>query len=165
MAVAFADSAPEIRNVRVTTVGEITRLIGKYQKLGEEDGNRAVEAAHAAFPRWSNTPVQERVRIVLDAAQRLRERKHEFSAMLTFEVGKSWAEADADTAEAIDFLEYYAGQMLRMAEPQPVKSGLSGSPWPQSTVNRGFSGMIVGTLCNSVSHSAQSSMTSPGSMR
>ncbi len=100
--------------------GEITRLVGRFQKLGEEDGNRAVEAAHAAFPRWSATPAKERVQIFFAAAQRLRERKHEFSAMLCFEVGKSWAEADADTAEAIDFLEYYAGQMLRMAEPQPV---------------------------------------------
>jgi 1-pyrroline-5-carboxylate dehydrogenase len=100
--------------------GEITRVVGRFQKLGEEDGNRAVVAAHAAFPRWADTPVHDRVRIFLDAAQRLRARKHEFSAMLCFEVGKSWAEADADTAEAIDFLDYYAGQMLRMAQPQPV---------------------------------------------
>src|SRR5262245_59774273 len=100
--------------------GEITRVVGRFQKLGEEDGNRAAVAAHAAFPRWADTPVNDRVRIFFDAARRLRERKHEFSAMLCYEVGKSWAEADADTAEAIDFLDYYAGQMLRMAQPQPV---------------------------------------------
>jgi 1-pyrroline-5-carboxylate dehydrogenase len=100
--------------------GEITRLIGHYQKLGEAEGNAAVEAAHAAFPAWAATPAAERIGIVLEAARRLRARKHEFSALLCFEVGKSWAEADADTAEAIDFMEYYAGQMLRLAEPQPV---------------------------------------------
>ena len=44
----------------------------------------------------------------------MRRRKHEFSAMMVLEVGKSWDEADADTAEAIDFLEYYARQALRM---------------------------------------------------
>jgi hypothetical protein len=45
---------------------------------------------------------------------------HLFSALLCYEVGKSWAEAEADTAEAIDFLDYYAGKMLRLAQPQPV---------------------------------------------
>jgi 1-pyrroline-5-carboxylate dehydrogenase len=80
----------------------------------------AVEKAHAAFPEWAATDVNHRTRIFFRAAEMLRERKHQFSALLCFEVGKSWAEADADTAEAIDFLEYYAGQMLRMAEPQPV---------------------------------------------
>ena len=94
--------------------GETTRIIGRFQELTAADADRAVDAAHAAFPQWAETKVEQRVRIVLDAAQRLRERKHEFSAMLCFEVGKSWAEGDADTAEAIDFLEYYAGQMLRV---------------------------------------------------
>ncbi|MBL8752655.1 MAG: aldehyde dehydrogenase family protein, partial [Planctomycetes bacterium] len=100
--------------------GDTTIRIGKYQKLTAAEANLAVEKAHAAFPAWAHTPVQDRVRVFLDAAQKMRERKHEFSALLCHEVGKSWAEADADTAEAIDFLEYYAGQMLRMAEPQPV---------------------------------------------
>ncbi|MFN6148288.1 MAG: L-glutamate gamma-semialdehyde dehydrogenase [Planctomycetota bacterium] len=100
--------------------GDTSRKIGTYQLLTAADADRAVEAAHAAFPKWAATGVKERVRIFLAAAKRLRERKHEFSALLTYEVGKSWAEADADTAECIDFLEYYAGQMLRMAAPQPV---------------------------------------------
>jgi 1-pyrroline-5-carboxylate dehydrogenase len=100
--------------------GEIARMVGRFQKLTETDAERAVASAHAAFPAWADTPVERRVRIFLDAAQRLRQKKHLFSAMLCFEVGKSWAEADADTAEAIDFLEYYAGQMLLKAQPQPV---------------------------------------------
>lgn len=100
--------------------GEITRLIGRFQKLTPEDGNRAVEAAHAAFQQWSEVPVEQRTQYFFDAARLMRQRKHQFSAMLCYEVGKSWAEADADTAEAIDFLEYYAGQALRMAAPQPV---------------------------------------------
>lgn len=100
--------------------GETTRVIGKFHKLTATEGSLAVEQAHAAFPAWAATDVNERVGIVFKAAQKLRERKHEFSALLCFEVGKSWAEADADTAEAIDFLEYYAGQMLRMAAPQPI---------------------------------------------
>ncbi len=100
--------------------GEVTRRIGRYPKLTAAEADIAVEKAHAAFPAWAATPVEDRVRLFFAAAQKLRERKHLFSALLCHEVGKSWAEADADTAEAIDFLEYYAGQMLRMAEPQPV---------------------------------------------
>jgi len=36
------------------------------------------------------------------------------------EAGKTWPEAEADVAEAIDFCEYYARQMAELAEPQPV---------------------------------------------
>ena len=104
----------------VTDPGDTSRRVGTYQKLGAADADRAVEAAHAAFPRWAATDVEARVRIFFEAAKRMRAQKHEFSALLCHEVGKSWAEADADTAECIDFLEYYAGQMLRMAQPQPV---------------------------------------------
>jgi len=104
----------------VVDPGEVTRVIGRFPKLTAAEANLAVEKAHAAFPAWSETPASERFAIFMKAAQRMRERKHEFSALLCFEVGKSWAEADADTAEAIDFLEYYAGQMLRLAQPQPV---------------------------------------------
>jgi 1-pyrroline-5-carboxylate dehydrogenase len=39
---------------------------------------------------------------------------------MVLEVGKSWGEADADTGEAIDFMEFYAREMLRYAAPQPV---------------------------------------------
>ena len=50
----------------------------------------------------------------------MRERKHEFSALMVFEAGKPWVEADADTAEAIDFMEYYGREMLRLGPPHPT---------------------------------------------
>ena len=53
-----------------------------------------------------------RADILFRAAAIIRRRKHEFSAILVKEAGKPWNEADADTAEAIDFMEYYARQML-----------------------------------------------------
>ncbi|HEV7843135.1 MAG TPA: L-glutamate gamma-semialdehyde dehydrogenase, partial [Pyrinomonadaceae bacterium] len=58
--------------------------------------------------------------ILFRAAAGLRERKHEMSAWMIQEVGKSWAEADGDTAEAIDFCEFYAREMLRYAGDQPL---------------------------------------------
>jgi 1-pyrroline-5-carboxylate dehydrogenase len=75
--------------------------------------DQAVKAAYSAFQTWQFTPVEERVRYVLRAAAAMRRRRHEFSAMMVLEVGKSWYEADLDTSEAIDFLEYYARQYLR----------------------------------------------------
>ena len=48
----------------------------------------------------------------------MRERRHHFSAWMVLEVGKSWGEADADTAEAIDFMEFYAREMLRYDAPR-----------------------------------------------
>jgi 1-pyrroline-5-carboxylate dehydrogenase len=51
----------------------------------------------------------------LQTASILRERKLEFDAWLVYEAGKTWPEADADVSEAIDFCEYYAREMLRLA--------------------------------------------------
>jgi len=50
----------------------------------------------------------------------MRQRRFHFNAWMIYEVGKSWAEADGDTAEAIDFMEYYAREMMRLAEGQPL---------------------------------------------
>ena len=50
----------------------------------------------------------------------LRRRRFDYDALLVYEVGKSWAEADGDIAESIDFLEFYAREALRYAQEQPV---------------------------------------------
>jgi 1-pyrroline-5-carboxylate dehydrogenase len=65
-------------------------------------------------------PAAERSAFVLRVASILRRRKHEFSAMMVLEESKAWAEADGDTAEAIDFCEFYAREMERLAQPQPL---------------------------------------------
>jgi len=97
-----------------------TQVIGRFPEGSSEDAVRAVEAAHKAFPSWSRTPTADRVRLLVKIADILRKRKHEFSAMMALEESKSWPEADGDTAEAIDFCEFYAREMERLAEPQPL---------------------------------------------
>src|SRR5207237_8877170 len=54
------------------------------------------------------------------AAQIVRERKFELAALVCYEVGKTWVEADADIAETIDFCEFYGREMLRLAEPEKL---------------------------------------------
>ena len=79
-----------------------------------------MEEAYAYFPQWSRTPATERIRMLLDVARILRVRKFEFNAWLVVEAGKTWPEAEGETAEAIDFCEYYAREMARLAGPQPT---------------------------------------------
>ncbi|CAG1011852.1 1-pyrroline-5-carboxylate dehydrogenase [Anaerolineae bacterium] len=89
-------------------------VVGMVAAGRKEDAEQAIETAATAFKTWQYVNPQERARYLLRAAAEMRQRKHEFSAWMVFEIGKSWAEADADTSEAIDFMEYYARQALRL---------------------------------------------------
>ena len=75
--------------------------------------DQALESATRAFQRWRGVPVEERAALLRRMAARLRTQKAELTAWIIYEVGKNWAEADADVAEAIDFLEYYAELAVR----------------------------------------------------
>jgi 1-pyrroline-5-carboxylate dehydrogenase len=97
-----------------------SQIIGEVASASLEDANRAVEVAHRSFQAWKNTPAAERAAFLFKAAELVRARRERYNALLVFEVGKSWIEADADTAEAIDFLEFYAREAVRYAEPQPL---------------------------------------------
>lgn len=97
-----------------------SEVVGYVGKADRELADKAMATAVAAFEEWSHVNPKARARILLKAAAIMRRRKHEFSATMVVEIGKSWAEADADTAEAIDFLEYYAREMYRLSEPHPL---------------------------------------------
>jgi 1-pyrroline-5-carboxylate dehydrogenase len=106
--------------IRSIDPSDPSRVVGIFQKGTVELADRAVEAASQAFERWRRVPAAERVECLFRAADILRRRKFEFSAWVTYEVGKTWPEADADVAETIDFCEFYGGEMLRLAAPQPL---------------------------------------------
>jgi len=89
------------------------QIVGILQKGNAELANKAIEVANEAFKEWSMTKPEYRAKIMLKAAQLLRKRKFKFAAWQVFEVGKNWAEADADVAEAIDYLEYYTRWMCK----------------------------------------------------
>jgi 1-pyrroline-5-carboxylate dehydrogenase len=91
------------------------QIVGIHQKAGAAQVEPAMSAALHAYESWSRTSVEERVSLILGAAAIIRERKFEFMAWLTYEVGKNWAEADADVGETIDFMEFYAREALRLA--------------------------------------------------
>ncbi len=95
-------------------------VIGEFIKADEALARRAVETAADAFEQWKRVCPTERARYLLTTAAEIRRRKHYFSALMVVETGKSWIEADADTAEAIDLIDFYGREMLRLALPQPL---------------------------------------------
>ena len=97
-----------------------TEVIGEVAAVSREDVEQALAAARSAHASWSGKPPGERAALLFRAAQIARGRRMELLAWQVFETGKSWAEADADVAEAIDYLEYYGREMLRLGVPLKV---------------------------------------------
>jgi len=76
--------------------------------------NQAIEGAGGAFAAWRHEKPLFRIGVLYKAAALMRRRRHWFSAWLVYEAGKTWVEADVETAEAIDFLNYYAAEAERL---------------------------------------------------
>lgn len=96
------------------------QVVGYVASASVEQASQAIEVANRTFATWRKVPAQERAGYLFKAAEEMRRRKAELSAWIIYEVSKSWAEADGDVAEAIDFCEFYAREMLRLDAPQPV---------------------------------------------
>ncbi|MEO5858483.1 MAG: L-glutamate gamma-semialdehyde dehydrogenase [Pyrinomonadaceae bacterium] len=99
-----------------------TEVIGVFSEVDTDTSlvDKAIDAATEAFKSWRNVAPTERAEYAFKMADLMRQRKHELSAWMVVEVAKTWAEADGDTAEAIDFLEFYGREMLRWSQELPV---------------------------------------------
>lgn len=98
------------------------QVVGVFSE-GDTDTNlvdKAISAAGEAFRTWQNVPPADRADYLFRFADIMRQRKHELSAWMIFEVSKTWAEADGDVAEAIDFCEFYGRELLRWSQEQPL---------------------------------------------
>lgn len=114
---AIRETGDFLRSLNPSRPAEV---VGIHHKATPDMAKESIEAAFAFFPEWSATPAEKRVELTVRAADIIRRRKDEFNAWLVLEAGKNWNEAEADTGEAIDFLEYYARQMLKLAHPDPL---------------------------------------------
>ena len=110
-------SSKQIRSVNPANPNEI---IGMVASANADQAREAIDAAARAFESWKKLSLEERAEYLFRAAELLRQRRYDYDALLVYEVGKSWAEADGDIAEAIDFLEFYAHEALRYGGEQPV---------------------------------------------
>ncbi|MBO6537742.1 MAG: L-glutamate gamma-semialdehyde dehydrogenase [Balneolaceae bacterium] len=119
-------------------------VIGTFQLASTAQALGALDAAWDAFETWQYTPAKERAEYLLKAADVIKRRRMEINAWMISEAGKNYLEADADTAEGIDFLIYYAYEAMRLDAGMPVKdswgdanktiymplgAGVSISPW------------------------------------
>jgi 1-pyrroline-5-carboxylate dehydrogenase len=95
-------------------------VVAAFYKGTAELVNQAVETASKKFESWKNVPAEDRAKVLFKAADIARKRKFEINAWMVLEAGKNYGEADADTAEAIDFMDFYGREMLRYADKQPI---------------------------------------------
>ncbi|BBO78739.1 bifunctional protein PutA [Desulfosarcina widdelii] len=102
----------------------------------------AIAAAKKAFAAWSATPTQERAEYLFYAAQQLRTNRHDVAALLVYESGKNWSEAQADICEAVDFLEFYGREMIRLSKPR-IASELPGESSRLEYIPRGVGAVIA----------------------
>jgi RHH-type proline utilization regulon transcriptional repressor/proline dehydrogenase/delta 1-pyrroline-5-carboxylate dehydrogenase len=110
------------RTLVSTNPADPDEIVGVTGCADPEHGAAAIEAGLAAWPAWAARPVSERAYLVRALADRLYGARFELAATMVLEVGKSWREADADVAEAIDFCRYYADEAERL-QGQPVRLG------------------------------------------
>ncbi len=96
------------------------QVVGTFYKAGIKEVDMAMEAALTAFEKWKRVAPKERAIVLLKAAQIMRKRKFEVNAWMVYETGKNWLEAEADTSEAIDFMDFYAREMIRWSEIKGV---------------------------------------------
>ncbi len=123
----LGETCPLFINGRDVATGELlptvnpnrpSEVLGQICQAGTKAVGDAIAAAKAAFPAWRDTSPRVRADHLLRAAAAARERIFELSARQILEIGKQWDQAYADVAEAIDFLEYYAREMIRLGEPR-----------------------------------------------
>ena len=118
-----------------------TEKIGRVVAATQAQAQAAVDAAVAAAAGWRATPVDKRADILDRMAALMREERFKLGALEVFEVGKAWAEADGDIAEAIDFCDFYAAEMRQLGRPQATFS-VPGENSMQEYIPRGV-GLVI----------------------
>ena len=106
--------------IRSVSPAAYAQVVGLVSKANADQADQAVKVAAENFKWWSRTDPEMRARILVKAAAIMRRRVYELSAWMCFEVSKSWIEAYAGVCEAIDFLDFYGREMVRLSGGQPV---------------------------------------------
>ena len=101
-----------------TNPNDPEQIVGIAASAGKEEAEQAIALAKAAFCEWRDIDPRDRAEYLFKAAAQAREMRYELAVLQVYEVGKNWSEADADVCEAIDFLEYYGREMIRLAAPR-----------------------------------------------
>ena len=95
-------------------------VLATYNEFTPEEVDAAVEAAHTAFAVWRTQPVAARADRLRAAAATLRARQARYAALMTAEMGKSIAEAEAEIEKCAWACDYYAENGARFLAAEPV---------------------------------------------
>ena len=95
-----------------------SEIIGSVCQAGVTEVDDAIGAAKEAYLSWRDVAPEERAKVLFKAADYLRNNIYDLCAVQILEVGKQWDQAQADVGEAIDFLEYYGREMIRLGDPR-----------------------------------------------
>ena len=115
--------------------GNTKEILGVIAHAGKDEVKAAVDSAQASLDPWAKLGVRNRAEVLLEAAALMRQQKAKLTAIMMKESGKPLREADGDVAEAIDFLEYYAREGVKIFEGNPhlalTPKGVSAiiAPW------------------------------------
>jgi RHH-type proline utilization regulon transcriptional repressor/proline dehydrogenase/delta 1-pyrroline-5-carboxylate dehydrogenase len=105
------DTKEKILSVNPAAPDEVVGVVGSGSRA---DADRAVEEARLSLGQWRKVPPEKRAEYLFRTAEIIRKQRFRFAALEVYEVGKGWREADADVCEAIDFLNYYGSEMIRL---------------------------------------------------
>jgi RHH-type proline utilization regulon transcriptional repressor/proline dehydrogenase/delta 1-pyrroline-5-carboxylate dehydrogenase len=92
----------------------LSEVVAEVGNASKQHAEQAIANAKRAFPAWRDRSVLDRANMLVAAARLMREQRHELSALMVYEVGKTAREADGDVVEAIDFCEYYARHAIEL---------------------------------------------------
>lgn len=157
----------EIRSDKIferVNPSQSTEIVGKICMASTEQAEQAMQAAQSAYKTWKKVPAQQRADLVDKLAGIMVRDRFKLIATQVYEVGKPWAEADADVAEAIDFCRYYARHMRELQAPLRV-GGVPGEVSQYIYRSRGVTAVIapwnfpLAILCGMVAAAAVSGNT------
>jgi RHH-type transcriptional regulator, proline utilization regulon repressor / proline dehydrogenase / delta 1-pyrroline-5-carboxylate dehydrogenase len=103
------------RKIVSTDPANPANVVGIVSAAGAREADAALDEARKAAPSWGKTDPGKRAEYLFRAAEAMRTRRFELAALEVLEAGKSWADADGDVCEAVDYLEYYGREMKRIA--------------------------------------------------
>ncbi|MEN0059241.1 MAG: L-glutamate gamma-semialdehyde dehydrogenase, partial [Bdellovibrio sp.] len=118
------------------------QVVGTISMATTEQAEAAMQAAQSAYSTWKKVPAEQRAALVDKLADLMLRDRFELIATQVYEVGKSWAEADGDVGEAIDFCRYYARHMRELQKPQRV-GGVPGEISQYIYKSRGVTAVIA----------------------
>lgn len=110
------------RRQAVTCPFDRRDTLGHVQWTSAEEASKAVDAAWAAFPRWEQTPVEERAAILERFGDLMETHTAELMTLCSREGGKLLTDGIAEIREAVDFCRYYANRARAdFAEPTELQ--------------------------------------------